>query len=43
MSVLLTNIRIISPGSPLHQKTEVGIVDGRFVDPTAGPFADQID
>lgn len=43
MSVLLTNIRIISPGSPLHQKTEVGIVDGRFVDPTAGPFTDQVD
>ena len=33
MSVIIRNIQIISPGSPLHGATEIGIDDGVFVDP----------
>ena len=33
MSVIIRNIHIISPGSPLHGATEIGIDDGVFVDP----------
>jgi dihydroorotase len=33
VSVIIRNIQIISPGSPLHGATEIGIDDGVFVDP----------
>ena len=33
MSVIIRNIQIISPGSPLHGATEIGIDEGVFVDP----------
>ena len=33
MSVIISNVQIISPGSPLHGSTSVGIDQGVFVDP----------
>ena len=33
MSVIIRNITIISPGSPVHEKTDIGIAQGVFVDP----------
>ena len=33
MSLVLTNIKVIAPGCPLHKATSVGIDRGMFVDP----------
>lgn len=43
MSVIIRNIQIISPGSPLHGATEIGIDRGVFMDPSALTDATEID
>ena len=35
MSLIIRNVQIISPGSPLHGATEIGIDQYTFVDPLA--------
>jgi dihydroorotase len=42
VSVIIQNIQIISPGSPLHGTTEIGINDGEFVNPTTLADATEI-
>ena len=42
MSVIIQNIQIISPGSPLHGTTEIGINNGEFVNPTTLADATEI-
>ena len=43
MSVIIRNITIISPGSPVHGKTDIGIAQGVFVDPQTLPGGKEID
>ena len=43
MSVIIRNIKIISPGSPLHGATEIGIDRGVFMDPSALTDATEFD
>ena len=43
MSVVIRNVRILSPNSSLHQATEIGIEKGLFVDPTTIKDAQVVD
>ncbi len=43
MSLIIRNVQIISPGSPLHGATEIGIDQHTFVDPSALTNATEID
>jgi dihydroorotase len=43
VSVIIRNIQIVSPGSPLHGATEIGIDRGVFMDPSALTDATEID
>ena len=43
MSIIIRNITIISPGSPVHEKTDIGIAQGVFVDPQTLPGGKEID
>lgn len=43
MSTAIRNVQIISPGSPLHGASEVGIERGVFVDPRTLTDATEID
>ncbi|HBX27182.1 MAG TPA: dihydroorotase [Gammaproteobacteria bacterium] len=43
MSVIIRNMTIVSPGSPMHGKTDIGISEGIFVDPQTLPRGKEID
>jgi len=43
MSVIIRNMTIVSPGSPMHGKTDIGISRGVFVDPQTLSGGKEID
>ncbi|MBU25098.1 MAG: dihydroorotase [Gammaproteobacteria bacterium] len=43
MSFIVRNMTIISPGSPMHGKTDIGIAQGMFVDPQVLSGGEEID